>query len=130
MKKFWILDREDSPQGLPLCGLLRTLRTSAGLASEQVRIRRSRGYGESVCAWDNSLNETSEVEVPLSVLEALADSGQEWFYDLDIECLTKSGPLRFGVHDSSTLFVAGPVEVLINVIGVFASVREALSGEV
>lgn len=123
MSKYWILDREDTPQGFPLRQLVARVRELAG-GDCQFLIRRSQGYGEQICRWDDLLDQTDEVSVPADELERLSGGTEEWFYDLDAKCVTPTATIGFGLHDSSALFVDAPATLAEQITANFKAVRQ------
>jgi len=111
MSRYWIFDREDTPQGFPLRALVARIRELARNESCQFLIRRSQGYGTQICRWDEMLDQADEISVPAVELERLSSGTEEWFYNLDARCVTPGLTIGFGVHDSSALFLDAPPEL-------------------
>ena len=123
MSKYWILDREDTPQGFPLGALIARIRELACSGGCRFLIRRSQGYGVQVCRWDEMLDQLDEISVSADELEHLSRGTDEWFYNLDAMCVTPSVTIGFGLHDSSALFVNAPPELGEQITANFKSVR-------
>jgi hypothetical protein len=122
MSKYWILDQEDTPQRFPLSRLIDLVRTIA-CASDQFLLRRSEGYGAQVRAWNEMLDATDEIVVWADALATISRGNEEWFYDLDARCVTESGVVAFGVHDSTALFVEASPEIARRIVSEFQNVR-------
>jgi hypothetical protein len=125
MSRYWIFDREDTPQGFPLRVLVARIRELARDAGCRFLIRRAQGYGAQVCRWDEMLDQTDEISVPADELERLSSGTEEWFYNLDARCVTSGMTIGFGVHDSSALFVDAPAELAKLITTNFKSVQVA-----
>ncbi len=123
MSRYWIFDREDTPQGFPLRALVARIRELAGDGGCQLLIRRAQGYGAQVCRWDEMLDRAEEISVPADELERLSSGKQEWFYNLDARCVTPGVTIGFGVHDSSALFLDAPAELAEQLTANFKSVQ-------
>jgi len=111
MSRYWIFDREDTPQGFPLRELVARIRELARDGGCQFLIRRAQGYGAQVSRWDEMLDLEDEISVPADQLERLSSGTEEWFYNLDARCVTPGLTIGFGVHDSSALFLDAPAEL-------------------
>lgn len=125
MSRYWILDREDTPQGFPLGRLLARIREVTGGANGVVQLRRSQGYGEQVCQWDSLLDRADEVTVAAEDLARISEGTDEWFYDLDARFDAPGASIAFGVHDSSALFVDAPATMIDRVTAPFRDVQPA-----
>lgn len=125
MSKYWIFDREDTPQGFPLRALIARIRELACDGACQFLIRRSQGYGEQVCRWDEMLDQADEISVSADELDTLSRGTEEWFYNLDARCVTPTMTIGFGVHDSSALFVDAPSELADQIAVRFKKVQIA-----
>lgn len=111
MSRYWIFDREDTPQGFPLRALVARIRDLARDGGSRFLIRRAQGYGAQVGRWDEMLDQADEISVPADELERLSSGKEEWFYNLDARCVTPGATIGFGVHDSSALFLDAPAEL-------------------
>lgn len=118
MTRIAIFDRVDTPMGLPLGHLVRAVRQRFP-ATRGCLVTRSRGYGLPVNAWYRALNDVDHLAVEWDVLEGLCLGGEEWFYDLEA---TTSG-VRFGLHDSTALFVEGDAATVQALAASFSDVR-------
>lgn len=123
MSKYWILDREDTPQGCPLRALVARIRQLAGGEGCQFFVRRSQGYGAQVGRWDELLNQSDEISVSADELERLSSGIDEWFYNLDARCVTSSATIGFGLHDSSALFLDAPSALAEQIAADFKNVQ-------
>ncbi|MEZ4306423.1 MAG: hypothetical protein R3F14_00020 [Polyangiaceae bacterium] len=111
MSKYWILDKVDTPQGFPLLKLIENIRKVLRTADIRACICRSQGFGLTVNGWDELLSHVDEVPISLADLERIAGGVDEWFYDLDVVCVAPTATIRFGVHDSTALFVDAAPEI-------------------
>lgn len=125
MSKYWIFDRDDTPQGYPLRKLIAKIREVAGTAGCGFFVRRSEGYGLSVNHWGELLDQADEIAVSLDELERLSDGTEEWFYNLDARCVTPTAVINFGLHDSSMLFVEAFSGLAEKIIVEFSDVQVA-----
>lgn len=125
MTRYWIFDREDTPQGYPLQKLVRCIRETLGTRGCQFAIRRSEGYGATVNEWGEQLELQSQVLVEPEHLEHLSAGTEEWFYNLEAVCIGESQVivLRFGLHDSSALFVDASLELSGKIAGSFQDIQ-------
>ena len=122
MTRYWIFDRDDTPQGFALGRLLRRIRSVLCKEDCEFVLLRSQGYGARICEWDAMLDESEEIRVSADELEALG-SKDEWFYNLDAKCITPATGIRFGVHDSSCLFLDAPPALAAQIVEEFEDVR-------
>lgn len=127
MSKYWILDREDTPQGLPLSLLVARLREITCGEGCRFLIRRSQGYGAQVGRWDEMLDQADEVAVSTEELERIGTD--EWFYNLDAMCVTPSVTIAFGLHDSSALYLDAPSDLAERITANFKKVQVDDQGE-
>ena len=84
-------------------------------------LSRARGYGLRVRELDVLLETVDSVSVALSELDELSTGIEQWFYDLTAEL--PGVALRFGLHDSTALFVEGEGPVVEAVASKFSDVR-------
>lgn len=119
---FLIFDRDETPQGLPLRMLIDNIQVYAG-AQGQFHLRRAQGYGLWIGSWNAQLDNADEVAVSAAELLKTSDGNEEWFYDLDAVYVTPSATVRFGVHDSTALFVAAPAPLALQIIANFRNVQ-------
>jgi hypothetical protein len=107
--RYWIFDRDDSPQGFPLQQLMDYARTILALADNcECDVVKVWGYGESVVALQERLGSEPAIRVLWSEIYQLALGTEEWFYDIRIKVV--GFDLVFGIHDSTALFVEGSTE--------------------
>jgi len=124
--RYWILDRDETPQGLPLLELVRRVRTLVPDESLPWHVTKARGYGERVVELDEILDREMEVLVDPEEIERLAAGREEWFYDFSVQ--TPDRKLILGLHDSTALFVEGDDEVARSVAATFARFQAAKPG--
>jgi hypothetical protein len=125
MKKYFIFDQDPTPQGLPLRRLLLRVREFACTGACQFYVRRSQGYGATVCRWNDLLDRADEFEISAEELERLSFGTEEWFYNLDVKCVTPTETIRFGLHDSSALFIEASPTLAAKIIREFSDVRSS-----
>lgn len=123
MAWFWIFDRDETPQGHPLRVLLDGVQ-KVYKDETTCRVRRSRGYGITVNEWGRTLDEHDELSIPIDELARLSDGTVEWFYDLDATCGEHSDLVRFGLHDSTCLFLECELRKAQTILAPFKDVRE------
>ncbi len=121
---YWIGDEEKTPQRFPLQRLLRRIQEVSGAPIESVRMRRAWGYGEQVVAWDDATNAVpleESIAVPFELLDRVSAGKEEWFYDVDLyaEC----AKVRFGIFDSTAMYVEASPEVAAQIVKVFTQVK-------
>jgi len=122
MSKYWISDRDETPQGLPLRLLIDKIRAYAG-AQGQFRLRRAQGYGLQIGSWNEQLDNADEVSVSTVELLKASDGNEEWFYNLDAVYVTPSETVHFGLHDSTALFLAAPAPLALQIVANFSTVQ-------
>jgi len=121
----WIMDEDDTPQRFPLQRLLRRVFEVTGARDHGCDVTRVRGgYGERVHALEESLDSIDAVRVSFSEIEALTEGREEWFYDF--EAKLPGTAIRFGLHDSTALFVEGEQPFVEAVVAAFDDSRPAL----
>lgn len=123
MSRYWILDRDDTPQGLPLRLLIARIRELVRDADGKFVIRRAQGYGAEINSWDEELDQADEIAVPADELERLSIGTDEWFYNLDARCAAPGVTIDFGLHDSSALFLDAPQNLAAQITEGFKEVR-------
>lgn len=127
MTSYWIFDHDDSPQRFPLRQLIAQIRQVVGPTGGQLFLRRSQGYGSQVCQWDELLDGADEIPVSFDELVRLTAESDELFYNLDARWVADKVAFRFGLHDSSALFVDAPPELAKQVTSRFKEVVERSS---
>lgn len=123
MDRYWILDRDDTPQGLPLRLLIARIRELVRDADGKFVIRRAQGYGAAINGWDEELDQSDEIAVPAADLERLSVGTDEWFYNLDARCVAPGATIGFGLHDSRALFLDAPQSLASQITAGFKEVR-------
>lgn len=119
--RYWILDKDETPQRFPLQRLLRRVRDLVGPGLRSFELTRARGYGLQVREWEEALEGADRIVVPFELLDGLSAGTEEWFYDL--EAHVPGAGVRFGLHDSTALFVEAPPEIAEALAGAFGDVR-------
>ncbi len=121
--RYWIFDKDSTPQRFPLQRLIRRVREIVGNASGMFEITEVRGYGVQINEWKEKLDTGIRLVVPLEELDRLSLGTEEWFYDLDV--LLIPADVRFGLHDSTALFVEAAPCIAEQVACVFTNIRIA-----
>ena len=120
----WILDKDQTPQRFPLQQLLRRVITVAGIRNDTCELLRARGYGAKVRYLEERLDSEDVVSIAIADLEKLTEGTDEWFYDLEVRL--PGTDLRFGLHDSTALFVDGDPSIVEKVVSGFVTSQPAL----
>lgn len=118
----WIYDRVNTPQGFALEALLETVFAFAGRDVRLV-VTRARGYGERVQQLDQLLDECDSVAVSTAEAVQLCAGLNEWFYDVEFICSGQGNPIRFGIHDSTAMFVDAEAAIAVHLHQRFRDVR-------
>jgi hypothetical protein len=121
--RFWIMDNDQTPQRFPLQRLFRQVIRMTNTKSEVCHVLRARGYGLRINELDHELDSVDMVVVPMSELDRLSAGSEEWFYDLDARI--PGADIRFGLHDSTALFVEGDAQICESVAATFTEYRPA-----
>ena len=124
MNRYWIFDEDGSAQRFPLAKLVARLGELVDRESAQIVLTRSQGYGEHVCSWDDQLDRVEALPIPFAALSQVVLQADELFYNLDAVCMTPEGSVRFGLHDSSALFVDAPDALAERLTAGCAAVRK------
>lgn len=122
--RYLIFDEAKPPQMFPLLRLLRRVQEVSSSRIEFVKIWRAWGCGEHVADWadaTDALPRDERLSVPFELFERVAEKEDEWFYDVDL--FVDGMNVRFGVFDSSYMFVEATPEVAEQIIKVFENVR-------
>lgn len=123
MNRYWIFDEDGSAQRFPLAKLVARLGELVDRESAQIVLTRSQGYGEHICGWDDLLDCVEALPIPFAALAQVVHQTDELFYNLDAVCSMAHGTVRFGLHDSSALFVDAPDELAERLTAGWSSVR-------
>lgn len=115
--RYWIRDQDETPQRFPLQRLLRRAFEVAGGEQSTCEVTRARGYGLEIRQLEQQLDVEDVVHVSLQVLDRLSEGSEEWFYELDAR--VPGAGLRFGLHDSTALFVEGDAATSKRIVDVF-----------
>lgn len=124
--RFWIMEKDQTPQRFPLQRLLRQVIKVTGTNAEVCNVLRARGYGLRVNDLERELDTADMVTVPMSELDDLMAGTEEWFYDLEAE--VPGTDVRFGLHDTTALFVEGDPLLSESVAATFTDYRRASGG--
>jgi hypothetical protein len=123
--RYWISDKDTTPQRFPLQRLLRRVYEVTGTARETCDLHRARGYGERIRTLEERLDSEDVVTIAFAALDELSQGTEEWFYDLDAQI--PGMDVRFGLHDSAALFVEAAPAIVDQVVSAFDSFRPAQS---
>lgn len=122
---YWIKDEDTTPQRFPLKKLIQLIVQKLGTASYEFWILRANGYGMTICEWDDILDDNDRIRIDYDLLENVSSGTEEWFYDLEVQVITEGGlKIRFGLHDSTALFIDAPKEFSESIIQSFKIVQE------
>jgi hypothetical protein len=121
--RFWIMDKDQTPQRFPLQRLFRQVIHVTGTQAEVCSVLRVRGYGRRVNELEQEVDAVDMVTVPISELDELSAGTKEWFYDLEAQI--PGTDIRFGLHDSTALFVEGEPLLTESVATTFTDYRRA-----
>lgn len=124
--RLWIMDKDQTPQRFPLQRLVRKVVEMTGTKAEVCSVLRARGYGLRVNELERELDIADMVAVPLSELDELSAGTEQWFYDLEVQI--HGTDVRFGLHDSTAMFVEGDQLLCESVAATFADCRRASGG--
>jgi len=125
---YWIRDEDTTPQRFPLKKLIRLIVQKLGSSIHEFWIIKARGYGLKICEWDDLLDEKDRIKVEHDLLENLSSGVEEWFYDVEVEVVADDQlQVRFGLHDSTALFIDAPKEFSESILRSFKFVQEARS---
>lgn len=121
--RYWIQDEDATPQGFPLAKLIRIIIQQLGNIGYELWIRRSQGYGLAINEWDGRLDHEDKLLISPKALQDVSEGVEEWFYDLDAEIITNNMRVRFGLHDSTAMYIEAPEEFAEDIIRLFSSVK-------
>jgi len=120
--RYWIRDKENTPQGFPLQVLIELIMQQLGSTICQLWILRSQGYGLRINEWNRLLDQHERIPIDVKLLQEISSGEEEWFYDLDAEILSEGLRVRFGLHDSTALYIDAPQEFSELILKAFESV--------
>lgn len=119
--QYWIFDKEETPQRFPLQRLIRRVREVVGTGVRSFELTKVWGYGLQVVKLEEELNNANEIVVPYELLDQLSKGTEEWFYD--IEAHVPGTNVRFGLHDSTALFIDAAPEIAEALVLPFRDIR-------
>lgn len=122
MTRLVVGDEIDTPQRFNLIKLLGVILGQLGTGAAVWHVHRAEGYGLGINRLNAQLDVESSVRLEVHELAALLPGFAEWFYWLD--AVSDDGTVRFGVVDSSYMFVDGPPAVIEAVVTCFRETRE------
>ncbi len=121
--RYFIFDGDATAQRFPLRRLFRQLRELARPRGSECEVYRARGYGERIRSLELQLDSLDVVLLPSDAMDTLTEGVDEWFYELDARL--SGTDVRFGLHDSTAMFVDADRLTLDKVISSFSSCRAA-----
>lgn len=107
MKRIWIGIPETNTAAPSLHTVLLAVEQQLLCDKIRVSVERSQGYGLTINRWDCLLDEADSIPVSIHDMRRLCAGEEEWFYCLDATLYCGERCLRFGLHDSSAIFVEG-----------------------
>lgn len=117
------MDTDETPQRFPLRRLLHRALEVSGRQNAPCEVTKARGYGSRIHKLEEQLDSEESVQLPYEKLDALSEGINEWFYDL--EARLSGTDIRFGLHDSTALFIEAEPALADAVVSAFLSVRSA-----
>jgi hypothetical protein len=122
--RFWIIDQDQTPQRFPLQRLLRQVTQVTGSTSETCEVLRVRaGYGLRAYELQQKSDAAEFLRVSMAELDELCAGTEQWFYDIELRI--PDTDIRFGLHDSTALFVEGGQGSCESVVAAFNIYRRA-----
>ncbi|MBT3233183.1 MAG: hypothetical protein HN356_10250 [Calditrichaeota bacterium] len=121
--RYWIKDEDNTPQRFPLKALILLIIEQLGSTIYNFWILRARGYGTSICEWNNLSDENDRIRVDIELLLNASTGIEQWFYDLEVEVVTEpDSRIKFGLHDSTALYIDAPKEFAESIVKSFKNV--------
>lgn len=121
--RYWIFDKDESPQRFPLQRLVRRVQEVVGPGTGALAVKKARGYGLQVREWEEALDSDEKIVVPFELVDRLSAGIEEWFYDFEAQ--NSDASVLFGLHDSTALFVEAAPDIAERVASAFVNVRPA-----
>lgn len=118
----WIRDTDLTPQHVPLQRLLAAVKSFCHADEAKLYVLRADGYGMHIRELDLRLENEERLIIDFEDLYRLSAGVEEWFYNLHAELVSADFVIRFGLHDSSFLFVEGPADIVEHVGNKFSDV--------
>jgi len=122
--RYWIREEDNTPQGFPLRALILQIIGQISSTAYQLWIHRSQGYGLQINEWDECLDEEEKIRIDPELLLDISVGKEEWFYDLDAEIIADGLQVRFGLHDSTALYIDAPQDFSEKIIKTFKLVKQ------
>lgn len=122
--RYWIRDEDETPQGFPLKLLFQKIIRQFGSEIYQLWLIRSEGYGLKVNEWGKALDNNDRILVDPELFLSMSLGEKEWFFDLDAEIKTDLLQVRFGLHDSTALYIETTKDFASAVVGSFEHVAD------
>jgi hypothetical protein len=121
--RYWIFDKDETPQRFPLQRLFRRVRGVVGSSAGNCEVMKARGYGLQIHEWEEALDGEEKIVVAFDLLDSLSQGTEEWFYDFEAQL--PDTEVRFGLHDSTALFVEAAPSIAEQIASVFVNIRRA-----
>jgi hypothetical protein len=126
--RYWIFDHDKTPQRFPLQRLIRRVCEVVTASSQDCEIAsceitKAHGYGLNIRGWEVALDTEDKIVVDFEFFDGLSQGTEEWFYDL--EAKLPGVEILFGLHDSTALFVEADQSIAMDIVSIFANVRQA-----
>lgn len=119
---YLILDPMDDGQQFPLARFLAEVAAIGRSPSRPYwEVVSACGYGKDVCDMEDVLEDQASIPDGAEQVLKISSDPNQWFYDL--QCVDCDSGLRFGVLDSSGLFIEGSEELCRLVTAKFEDVR-------
>jgi hypothetical protein len=123
---YWINDEESTPQRFPLRKLLRRV-WEVGKGGSICEVYRVNGHGPRVFELAQQCEEREWVPISFEEADSLCGGQEQWFYDF--EARVPGSEIRFGLHDSTALFVSAPLHQARAIVESFSKVKAASDSE-
>lgn len=118
---YFIYDVTADSQRFPLLPLLQTIVAVIYGPSKAIwRVAKVRGYGLAICTLEDDVIAEDIVEIEAESLIGIAQDPTQWFYDVD--CSDDDKQIRFGLFDSTALFIDGDNVLIPTVLAAFTKV--------
>jgi len=117
-----VFDTIETPQRFNLIKLFGLILNHLGSEGLNWAVHRAEGYGLTITSLDEQLDAAPHISLALEELVVLLLGLNEWLYWF--EAVNEDGTVRFGLADSSYMFVEGPAELLDDVRRCFDETSE------
>ena len=121
MARIIILDNVDTPQRFDLTLLAMEIRRHLGDGASNWEIERVEGYGLALNSLATEIEKHTSVRLHFDELLGVVQGVTEWLYWFEAVSMDQSA--RFGLTDSSFMFVQGPSALVESVAAIFTETR-------